>query len=291
MRRGSGRDAASPEHEDGDEAEAHRHASEQHKLMRFSRKKTRTFMVCGEKFEIDAFYVPKSPIGRGAYGVVCSALNTITKEKVAIKKISKLFQHLTDTKRTLREIQLLRHLRHENVIAIRDILPPRPSREAFDDLYIVAELMDTDLHHVISSNQPLSDEHMQYFLYQALRGLKYIHSANVIHRDLKPSNLLLNANCDLKICDFGLARVVKENWQGEWPPAEVKGKGNLTEYVATRWYRAPEVILCWGTYSKALDMWAMGCIFAELIARRPIFQGKDCIRPPISNMIACLPII
>ncbi|KAJ0020815.1 hypothetical protein Pint_32247 [Pistacia integerrima] len=90
--------------------------------------------------------------------------------------------------------------------------------------------MDTDLHQIILSNQALSQKHCQYFLYQILRGLKYIHSANVIHRDLKPSNLLLNANCDLKICDFGLARPTSEN---EF----------MTEYVVTRWYRAPELLL------------------------------------------------
>ena len=91
------------------------------------------------------------------------------------------------------------------VVAIRDIIPP-PRRDAFDDVHIAYDLMDTDLHQIIHSNQGLSEEHCQYFLYQILRGLKYIHSANVFHRDLKPSNLLLNASNDLKICDFGLAR-------------------------------------------------------------------------------------
>ena len=91
------------------------------------------------------------------------------------------------------------------MIRIRDILRPA-SLDKFEDVYIVSELMDTDLHQIISSPQPLTDDHCQYFVYQLLRGLKYIHSANVLHRDLKPSNLLLNANCDLKICDFGLAR-------------------------------------------------------------------------------------
>ena len=100
----------------------------------------------------------------------------------------------------------------------------------FNDVYVMYELMDTDLHQIIRSNQPLSDDHAQYFVYQLLRGLKYIHSANVLHRDLKPSNLLLNANCDLKICDFGLARTNKE-------------QEYMTEYVVTRWYRAPEILL------------------------------------------------
>lgn len=102
---------------------------------------------------------------------------------------------------------------------------------------------------------------VQYFLYQILRGLKYIHSANVIHRDLKPSNLLLNANCDLKICDFGLARPTSEN-------------ECMTEYVVTRWYRAPELLLN-SDYTAAIDIWSVGCIFLELMNRRPLFPGRD----------------
>lgn len=111
-----------------------------------------------------------------------------------------------------------------------DILVPS-NLEEFEDVYIVQDLMETDLHRIISSRQPLTIEHAQYFIYQTLRALKYIHSANVLHRDLKPSNLLVNSNCDLKICDFGLARPVEEN------------SGPLTEYVVTRWYRAPEIML------------------------------------------------
>jgi serine/threonine protein kinase len=155
------------------------------------------FMVCGTRFDVDTRYTLIKPIGQGAYGVVCSALDNDTGEKVAIKKINKAFEHLTDTKRTLREVKILRHFHHENVIRIRDILRPL-SLSAFDDIYIVTELMDTDLHQIISSPQPLTDDHTQYFLYQILRALKYIHSAHVLHRDLKPSNLLLNGNCDLK---------------------------------------------------------------------------------------------
>ena len=163
-------------------------------------------MVSGARFDVDSRYTLIKPIGHGAYGVVCSALDNLTGEKVAIKKINKAFEHLTDTKRTLREVKILRHFNHENVIRIKDILRPA-SLDRFDDVYIVSELMDTDLHQIISSPQPLTDDHCQYFLYQILRALKYIHSAHVLHRDLKPSNLLLNGNCDLKVCDFGLARV------------------------------------------------------------------------------------
>ncbi|KAM3207587.1 hypothetical protein ACQJBY_062684 [Aegilops geniculata] len=149
----------------------------------------------------------------------------------------------------------------KKIVAIRDIIPPA-QRTAFNDVYIAYELMDTDLHQIIRSNQALSEEHCQYFLYQILRGLKYIHSANVLHRDLKPSNLLLNANCDLKICDFGLARTTSET-------------DFMTEYVVTRWYRAPELLLNSSEYTAAIDVWSVGCIFMELMDRKPLFPGRD----------------
>ncbi|KAK4408896.1 Mitogen-activated protein kinase [Sesamum angolense] len=194
------------------------------------------YNIFGNMFEITTKYRPPiMPIGRGAYGIVCSVLNSETNEMVAIKKIANAFDNYMDAKRTLREIKLLRHLDHENVIGIRDVIPP-PLRREFTDVYIATELMDTDLHQIIRSNQGLSEEHCQI-----LRGLKYIHSAGVIHRDLKPSNLLLNANCDLKICDFGLARPNSEN---EF----------MTEYVVTRWYRAPELLLNSSEYTAAIDL-------------------------------------
>eukprot|EP00268_Persea_americana_P012724 TRINITY_DN1543_c0_g2_i1.p1 TRINITY_DN1543_c0_g2~~TRINITY_DN1543_c0_g2_i1.p1 ORF type:complete len:396 (+),score=61.32 TRINITY_DN1543_c0_g2_i1:523-1710(+) len=220
------------------------------------------YNIFGNIFEITAKYNPPvMPIGKGAYGIVCSALNSETGEHVAIKKIANAFDNKIDAKRTLREINLLRHMDHENVVAIRDIIPP-PLRETFNDVYIAYELMDTDLHQIIRSNQTLSEEHCQYFLYQILRGLKYIHSASVLHRDLKPSNLLLNANCDLKICDFGLARITSET-------------DFMTEYVVTRWYRAPELLLNSSEYTAAIDVWSVGCIFMELMDRKPLFPGRD----------------
>ncbi|KAL6967390.1 Mitogen-activated protein kinase 1 [Sarracenia purpurea var. burkii] len=220
------------------------------------------YNIFGTLFEITSkYHLPIMPIGRGAYGIVCSVLNSDTNEMVAMKKIANAFDNYMDAKRTLREIKLLRHLDHENVIGIRDVVPP-PLRREFSDVYIAMELMDTDLHQIIRSNQGLSEEHCQYFLYQILRGLKYIHSANIIHRDLKPSNLLVNANCDLKICDFGLARPTSEN---EF----------MTEYVVTRWYRAPELLLNSSEYTAAIDVWSVGCIFMELMNKKPLFQGKD----------------
>ncbi|KAM0898006.1 hypothetical protein ACQ4PT_022198 [Festuca glaucescens] len=215
-------------------------------------------------FEIDTKYVPIKPIGRGAYGIVCSSINQETNEKVAIKKINNVFDNRVDALRTLRELKLLRHLRHENVICLKDIMMPI-HRRSFKDVYLVSELMDTDLHQIVKSSQPLSNDHCQYFLFQLLRGLKYLHSAGILHRDLKPGNLLVNANCDLKICDFGLART--NNTKGQF----------MTEYVVTRWYRAPELLLCCDNYGTSIDVWSVGCIFAELLGRKPIFPGTECL--------------
>ncbi|KAL4015055.1 mitogen-activated protein kinase-like protein MMK2 [Cucumis melo var. makuwa] len=222
------------------------------------------YNVYGNLFEVSRKYTPPiRPVGRGAYGIVCAALNSETNEDVAIKKVGKAFDNRIDAKRTLREIKLLRHMDHENIIALRDIIRP-PQRENFNDVYLVYELMDTDLNQIIRSNQSLTDDHCRYFLYQLLRGLKYVHSANVLHRDLKPSNLFLNANCDLKIGDFGLARTTSET-------------DFMTEYVVTRWYRAPELLLNCSEYTGAIDIWSVGCILGEIMHRQPLFPGKDYV--------------
>lgn len=116
-------------------------------------------------FEIDEKYTPIKAVGKGAYGVVCSAKNAASGEKVAVKKIANAFENLTDARRTLREMKLLRHLRHENIIGLRDLMKPAV-RDRYNDVYLVYELMDTDLHQIIKSSQPLTNEHFQYFVYQ-----------------------------------------------------------------------------------------------------------------------------
>ena len=171
-------------------------------------RELKRYNVMGVRFDVDVRYNVLDVVGQGAYGVVCAAHDEVAGEAVAIKKISNAFEHATYTKRTLREIRLLRLLQHDNVIRLRTLLPPVKS-DGFKDLYIISDLMETDLSSVIKSPQPLSDDHVQFFIYQVLRGVKFLHSSvpPVTHRDLKPRNLLVNSNCDLKICDFGLARV------------------------------------------------------------------------------------
>merc|ERR1719182_360826 len=184
-------------------------------------------------------------------------------EHIAIKKIENAFEHITFTKRTLRELRILRHLQHENLIDVRSIFLPGGKND-FEDIYVFSELMETDLTSIMKSNQALTDDHCQFFLYQILRGMKYVHSAQVIHRDLKPRNLLVNANCDLRICDFGLARVMFDNGAEIAPPQHC---------VSTRWYRAPEVICSWTSYSYSIDLWSVGCILAEMVGAQPLFPG------------------
>ncbi|KAI4333451.1 hypothetical protein L6164_018262 [Bauhinia variegata] len=207
-------------------------------------------------------------IGKGSYGVVCAAIDTHTGEKVAIKKIHEVFEHISDAIRILREVKLLRLLRHPDIVEIKRIMLP-PSKREFKDIYVVFELMESDLHQVIKANDDLTREHHQFFLFQMLRALKYMHTANVYHRDLKPKNILANANCKLKICDFGLARVAFND-----APTTIF----WTDYVATRWYRAPE--LCGSFFSKytpAIDIWSIGCIFAEVLSGKPLFPGKSVV--------------
>ncbi|KAK6598344.1 Mitogen-activated protein kinase HOG1 [Botrytis cinerea] len=210
--------------------------------------------IFGTTFEITSRYSDLQPVGMGAFGLVCSAKDNLTGSNVAVKKIMKPFSTPVLSKRTYRELKLLKHLKHENVISLSDIFI-----SPLEDIYFVTELLGTDLHRLLTS-RPLEKQFIQYFLYQILRGLKYVHSAGVVHRDLKPSNILVNENCDLKICDFGLARIQDPQ---------------MTGYVSTRYYRAPEIMLTWQKYDVEVDVWSAGCIFAEMLEGKPLFPGKD----------------
>jgi len=212
-------------------------------------------------WEVPDRYKDLNAIGTGAYGQVCSALDTVTGNQIAIKKLSRPFQSVMHAKRAYREIRLLKHMCHENVISLLDTFTPNNELGAFADVYLVTCLMGADLNNIIKV-QNLSDEHVQFLIYQLLRGLKYIHSAGIIHRDLKPSNVAVNENCELKILDFGLARMSDDS---------------MTGYVATRWYRAPEIMLNWMQYDSQVDIWSVGCIMAELLTGKTIFPGDDHI--------------
>ncbi|GME78588.1 unnamed protein product [Ambrosiozyma monospora] len=218
------------------------------------------FRVFQQTFAVDKHFQLIKGLGQGAYGIVCSAKysdpanpsNNDDEGNVAIKKVTNIFSKKILCKRALREIKLLRHFRgHKNITCLYDLdIVPTDANGNFNEIYLYEELMECDMHQIIRSNQPLTDSHYQSFIYQILCGLKYIHSADVLHRDLKPGNLLVNADCELKICDFGLARGYSSDPE--------KNQGFLTEYVATRWYRAPEIILSFQGYTKAIDMWSVG---------------------------------
>ncbi|CAI5733096.1 unnamed protein product [Hyaloperonospora brassicae] len=222
-----------------------------------------TFMVCGAPFTIPRHYQLIKVCGRGAYGIVIAATNLRTGGNVAIKKVIDCIWHPHQLKQILRECRLIRHMAHENILSLLDLIPP-PSYTDFRDVYMTVDLMEMDLHRIIYSKEVLRDDHIRYFLYQMLSGLHHMHRAGVLHRDLKPSNLLVNSDCQLKICDLGLARSKEADDVG------------MTEYVVTRWYRAPELLLG-SAYGEGVDLWAAGCIFAEMLSRRPLFPGETYV--------------
>eukprot|EP01080_Neovahlkampfia_damariscottae_P004472 gene4472-7853_t len=234
-----------------------------------------------KKWIISKRYEIKKIIGQGAYGLVVSAYDKVEKKNVAIKKIFNTFEgDLQYQKRILREIKVMNHFKEvDGLISIVNLIPPTDYEE-FEDVYIVMDMMDGDLRGLIKkSNQEITDENVQYFLYQILLGVYKLHSANVLHRDLKPSNLLLNSELDLCICDFGLSRGI-----------DIDDPTHSTLYVATRWYRAPELLLQYEKSSKPLDIWSIGCILGELLQenkRTPLFRGENTLEQ-LLVIIECL---
>jgi mitogen-activated protein kinase 1/3 len=213
--------------------------------------------------ELDPRYELERIIGNGSYGIVMRGRDKLDNNSlVAIKRINKeIFDELILAKRILREIKLLAHFHDANIIGLKNILTPK--NPDFDAFFIVMDIMDTDLRAVLRSGQKLSDAHIQFFVYQALRALKVIHTAGVVHRDITPANILVNTNCDLKICDFGLAKEESDDGQ------------DMTDYVTMRWYRAPELVMEHRHYTGKIDVWGIGCILGELFGSKPLCQGKD----------------
>ncbi|CAG9332014.1 unnamed protein product [Blepharisma stoltei] len=240
-------------------------------------------------------------IGKGTYGSVCEAIDLQTNQRVAIKNVKALFDDVIEAKHMLREISIMRTLNHINIIKIVNIFTPSASQE-FNNVYIVMEHAEADLKKLSKSPTYLEHNHIKHLMYQAVCGMRYMHSANVLHRDIKPANILINSNCTLKICDFGLSRSYRslnqnfesqaENNMNEERDMNARGfqkgfKRILTGHVVTRWYRAPEVILLEKEYGKEMDVWSLGCVFAEMlqmirennqefIERCPLFPGKSC---------------
>ncbi|XP_010871849.2 mitogen-activated protein kinase 15 [Esox lucius] len=223
-------------------------------------------------------YEIKRRLGKGAYGIVWKAVEKQTGEVVAVKKIFDAFRNRTDAQRTFREIMFLQEFGdHDNIVKLLNVIRAQNDK----DIYLVFEYMDTDLHAVIKKGNLLKEIHKRYVMYQLLKATKYLHSGNVIHRDQKPSNILLDTDCFVKLCDFGLARSLYQIQEDSGNPA-------LTEYVATRWYRAPEILLGSSRYTKGVDMWSIGCILGEMLLGKPLFPGTSTINQ-IERIMSAIP--
>lgn len=194
-------------------------------------------------------------LGDGTCGSVYKAINIETSEIVAVKKMKRKFYDWDECV-NLREVKSLRKLNHPNIIKLKEIVQEN------NELFFIFEYMELNLYQTMRERQgPFSEEEIRSIMSQLLQGLKYMHSNGYFHRDLKPENLLVTRDI-IKIADFGLAREVSS-----LPP--------FTDYVSTRWYRAPEVLLQSSSYSPAIDMWAVGAILAELFTSCPIFPGES----------------
>jgi serine/threonine protein kinase len=203
-------------------------------------------------------------IGKGSYGVVMAATDIFTNEQVAIKHVDNVFENPGDCIRIVRELKLVRMINHVNIVSLRNVIQSDDRRS----VYMVFNRMDSDLHQARHKLRTLQPTQHVVTLYQILHGLAHMHACGVMHRDLKPSNILINNDMTVKIADFGMAR----------PRSLAPGPIMWSDYVSTRWYRAPEVCGCfYGTYTDKIDMWAVGCIYAELILGQPLFQGTDVV--------------
>lgn len=197
-------------------------------------------------------------IGSGTYGVVYKGVNKKTNETIAIKKIKIELDSEGVPSTALREISILRELKHKNIVELKDVVCSE------NKLYLLFEYLEIDLRKYLESlgeSEVLDPEVVKSFIFQIIEGVAYCHSKKIIHRDLKPQNLLLDQNGKVKIADFGLARAFSIPIRP------------YTKEVLTLWYRAPEILLGCVDYCTAVDIWSVGCIFAELCLKRPLFQG------------------
>ena len=220
-------------------------------------------------------------VGEGAYGIVYKCKNKETNEIVAIKKFKETEDDLV--KKTIkRELKVLKLLKHENIVEFKEAIKQK------NNIYIVFEYVEKNLLEFLQeNNNKIPENKIKIILYQLCKALKYLHKNNIIHRDIKPENLLIDSkNYKLKLCDFGFARKIKKT--------NIKNTKNpknelLTDYVATRWYRSPELLISNGNYNFEVDYWAAGCIMGELIDGNPIFPGENeidqlhCIQKILGN--------
>lgn len=203
-------------------------------------------------------YAKIEKVGEGTYGVVYKARDVTSNEIVALKKIRLEAEDEGVPSTAIREISLLKELNDENIVRLLDIV------HADQKLYLVFEFLDVDLKRYIETSRPIKQEIVKKFCFQLNKGLLYCHAHRILHRDLKPQNLLIDKDDNLKLADFGLARAFGIPLR------------TYTHEVVTLWYRAPEVLLGSRHYSTSIDMWSVGCIFAEMAMQgHPLFPGDS----------------
>ena len=212
-------------------------------------------------------------VGTGGSGAVYSAIDAETEQRVAVKRL--LLGDQMNCRAALREVKVLKKMDHENILKLTKVVDSEGlpfqdgSLENFKEateLFLVEELLDSDLHHILESNGKLREDYVKLFLYQLLRGLKYIHSANIVHRDVKPSNILVDTKTLLlSLGDFGRSRIIDPAYSHN---------GYLTHRISTMWYKAPELLLNASIYDSSVDIWAAGCVFAEMLLGKPLFEGQ-----------------
>ena len=205
-------------------------------------------------------YLKMEKLGEGTYGIVYKARDKDTQKICALKKIRLDSEDEGVPSTAIREISLLKELQHPNIVCLQDVV------HSENKLYLVFEFLDHDLKkhmdgHIATGGMPA---HMiKSYMYQMLQGIAFCHAHRVLHRDLKPQNLLIDRNGMLKLADFGLARAFGI-------PVRT-----YTHEVVTLWYRAPEILLGSKHYSTPVDLWSVGCIFAEMVMQRPLFPGDS----------------
>lgn len=228
---------------------------------------THSFKVRDDRWTVPTWYRNFSFLVADVSSVLCNAEDKRKEPAttVTVKKLYHPFHTENRAKAAFRELILLRGLRHENIISLLDVFSPDTSEEMFDELYIVTPRHPYNLHGLIQSEpQAITSKMIAFVTYQVLCALKYLHSGGVMHRDLKPSSIFLDDNAVVKVSDFGLSR-------------DVDIGGEMTGYVTTRCYRAPEVFTHWTKYSETADLWSLGCIVAEMVLKAPLFPARDFV--------------
>ena len=220
------------------------------------------FLAGGVEFVIDSNYEFQKVMSRSSQAITIRAKDKLRNSIRTITKYINIFDDLEQTRDLVKSIKLQRTCNSDHVETIKSILLP-DSRTGYNDLYVVKEYCEIDLHCGLNSKFIFTTEHVQYYMYLFLRGLHYIHSANIIHYDLKPANLLLNSASDLKITGFDSAKGSHHDL------------ANFPEIIVARWYRAPEVLYPQGKLMYENDIWSAGCILAEIISKKPLFSVGD----------------